>query len=90
MSQLMQQNTPKQAKKRGDWTDLNRDGKRIEALIKQLNTRVNPKGNKNNRPEPLSDELKLAYIQTIIKLTHEKRGIVDTVLQVKELLKEFK
>jgi hypothetical protein len=80
----------KAAKKRSDWTDLNRDGKRLDKLIKMLETRVNPSRKRKVMPEPLPDEIKLAYIDRIIKLTHEKRGIVDTVLGVNELLKEMK
>lgn len=86
-SDLMQH---KATKSRSDWTDLNRDGKRLDRLIKMLETKVNPSKRRKNIPEPLPIEVQLACIQTLIRLTHEKRGIVDTVLGVNQLLKEFK
>jgi len=37
-----------------------------------------------------NDEMKLAYIDRIIKATHEKFQLVQAVLGVRELLKETK
>jgi len=88
MSEVRQLLEQKEIIHRGDWTDLNRDGKRMEALIKQLYTRVKPDPRRKYKPEPLNDDMKIIFIGTIIKLTHEKRGIIDTVLGVKELLKD--
>lgn len=90
MSQISTIMDKKAVRKRSDWTDLNQDGKRLERLIKMLDTRVNPSRKRKNVPEPLPDEIKLAYIDRIVKLTHEKKAIVDMVLGVNTLLKEFK
>ena len=63
------------------WTDLNKDGRRLNRIIRQLESKI-----KNES----SDELQLAYIDRIIKCTHEKSQLTQTVLGVKELLKEAK
>ena len=63
------------------WTDLNKDGRRLNRIIRQLESKI-----KNES----SDELQLAYIDRIIKCTHEKSQLAQTVLGVKEILKEAK
>ena len=90
MSQIATVMEEKGVKRRSDWTDLNRDGQRLEKTLKMLYTRINPDPRRKNIPEPLSEEMMLSFIHTIIKVTHEKRGIVDTVLGVNTLLKEMK
>jgi len=64
-----------------NWTDLNKDGRRLNRIIRQLKTRL-----KNET----KDEMKLAYIDRIIKCTHEKSQLAQTVLGVREVLKEAK
>jgi len=62
-----------------NWSDLNRDGRRMERIIKDMNTKLwkcqNP-------------ELALSYADRLFKATHTKIMIVDRVLGVKKLLKE--
>ena len=89
MSQISVNKPAKEVKTRGDWTDLNRDGKRLERLIKMLDKRVNPSRKLKNPPPPLTDEEKLVHIDRIIKLTHEKKAIIECVLGVKDLLREL-
>ncbi len=61
-----------------NWADLNRDGRRLERIIKHMETKY-----KNN------PGLELAYINTLVKLTHEKREIVELVMSVKMLVKKL-
>ena len=63
------------------WADLNRDGRRMESLIKQMNT-------KQKKEKVMS--LKFSYINTMIKATVVKVGIAETVLNVNAILKEAK
>ena len=60
------------------WSDLNRDGRRLEAIIKDMNTKY--------WKEPNID-IKFAYADRLLKATHEKALIADRVLGVKKLLK---
>jgi len=62
-----------------NWTDLNKDGRRLNRIIRQLETKI-----KNEQ----NDEMKLAYIDRIIKCTHEKVQIAHVILGVNEILKE--
>ena len=64
-----------------NWTDLNKDGRRLNRIIRQLESKIKNESN---------DEMKLAYIDRIIKCTHEKSQLAQIVLGVKELLKEAK
>ena len=64
-----------------NWTDLYKDGRRLNRIIRMLETKIRTETN---------DELKLAYIDRIIKCTHEKTQLVNIVLGVDELLKEGK
>ena len=64
-----------------NWTDLNKDGLRLNRIISQLESKIKNESN---------DEMKLAYIDRIIKCIHEKSQIVQIVLGVKEILKEAK
>jgi len=61
------------------WSDLNRDGRRLEGLIKHMNSKFwNEK----------DIEIQFSYIDRLIRLTHQKMLIVDRVLGVKKLLQE--
>jgi len=64
-----------------NWADLNKDGRRLNRIIRQLESKIKNETN---------DELKLAYIDRLIKCTHEKTHLAEIVLGVKEVLKEAK
>ena len=64
-----------------NWLDLYRDGRRLNRIIRQMETRL-----KNET----DDSICLALIDRIIKCTHEKSQLAQIVLGVKELLKEGK
>ena len=61
-----------------NWADLNRDGRRLERIIKLMETRM--------KSEPVAE---LAYLDRLIKLTHEKREVVETVMGVKKLVRKL-
>ena len=63
-----------------NWSDLNRDGRRLEAIIKQMNT-------KYWKLVDTKPELAFTYFDRILKATHEKVAISNIVLGVKQLLK---
>ena len=60
---------------------MDKDGRRLNRIIRQLESKI-----KNET----KDEMKLAYIDRIIKCTHEKSQLAQIVLGVKEVLKEAK
>jgi len=60
---------------------LNKDGRRLNRIIRHLESKIK---------HETSDEMKLAYIDRIIKATHEKSQLAQIVLGVKEVLKEAK
>ena len=62
-----------------NWADLNRDGRRLERLIKWC---------ESNLETELDLGRKFGYFDRLLKATHEKREIVDIVLGVKKLRKE--
>ena len=68
------------------WSDLNKDGKRLERIIKQMDT--------NQKKESIKDtpnvQLQFAYIDRLIKATHLKVSIAETVLNVKGILQQAK
>jgi len=64
-----------------DWTDLNTDGRRLNRIIRQLETKIKNETN---------DDMKLAYIDRLIKCTHEKSQLAQLVLGVQEVLREAK
>jgi len=64
-----------------NWLDLYKDGRRLNRIIRQMETRLKNK---------TDDDICLALIDRIIKCTHEKAQIVNVVLGVKEVLKESK
>ena len=60
-----------------NWSDLNRDGRRLEAIIKDMNTKY----------WKANDDMKLAFLDRLLKATKQKAEIADRVLGVKQLLK---
>ena len=64
-----------------NWLDLYRDGRRLNRIIRQMESRL------KNETE---DDVCFALIDRIIKCTHEKAQIAHVVLGVKECLKESK
>lgn len=60
------------------WSDINRDGRRLESIIKAMNTKFHTATN---------ESMKLAYVDRIIKATHEKVEIAKIVLRVDEITK---
>ncbi len=63
-----------------DWSDLNRDGKRLESLIKEMR--------KKSKIEGIENSLYLAFIDRLIKATNAKVKIVEIVLNVDAVLKD--
>lgn len=61
-----------------NWADITKDGRRMEKIIKQMDT----KQQKCKDPE-----LQLSYITTLIKATHQKVAIAEQVLNVRKLVK---
>ena len=62
------------------WSDLNKDGRRVEGIIKQMNTVFWTQIEKN-------PDLALSYVDRIVKLEQVKTQLVDRVLGVKKMLK---
>ena len=58
-----------------------KDGRRLDRIIRQMESKIKNETN---------DELKLAYIDRIIKATHEKIQVANIVLGVRKILKEGK
>lgn len=74
------------------WTDLNIDGRRLDTIIKQCYTKCQTPRKKRGaeglcRPD-LPEDIKLAYMDRLIKATLAKHRLIETVLGVKQLLKE--
>ena len=63
------------------WSDLNRDGRRLEGIIKDMNTKY---------WKETDFTMQMAYLDRILKSTVTKVMIVDRVLGVKEILKDKK
>ena len=64
------------------WSDLNKDGMRLERIIKQCETKFNKYEH--------DDDLRLAYLDRLLKATHQKTIVVETVLSVRKALKDVK
>ena len=64
-----------------NWTDLYKDGRRLNRIIRLLESKIKNETN---------DEMTLAYIDRLIKVTHEKVQLANTVLEVRGILKENK
>jgi hypothetical protein len=63
-----------------NWTDLNKDGKRMDRVIRACMTQFTKKENPH--------ELKMVYLDRLLKATATKQKLAETVLGVKELLKQ--
>ena len=50
------------------WSDLNKDGRRLEAIIRDMNTKYW----KENNPD-----MQFSYVDRILKATHEKVAIAN-------------
>jgi len=59
------------------WSDLNRDGRRLEGIIKDMNTKY---------WKTTDFTMQMAYLDRILKSTVTKIMIVDRVLGVKDIL----
>jgi hypothetical protein len=62
-----------------DWADLNKDGRRLERIIKDMDKKAKTCTDK---------QLEFAYIDRIIKATNTKVNIAEIVLNVKKTLRE--
>lgn len=62
-----------------DWSDLNRDGRRLESIIKHCYTKF------KKEKDPI---LALAYVDRINKTTQNKAEIAKIVLRVREIIKD--
>lgn len=64
---------------KNSWTNLNLDGRRLERIIKLCETKI---GNNLN-----NDDLALAYIDRLIKASHQKERVADLVMGISHLRK---
>lgn len=60
------------------WSDLNKDGQRLDKIIKHMDTKQKKETNLN---------LQFAYIDRLIKATNQKVSLAYKVLEVERLLK---
>lgn len=61
------------------WYDINRDGRRLDRIIKMMYTKA-----KNEE----DFTMQMAYIDRLIKATNAKVNIAETVLNIKQILAE--
>jgi len=61
------------------WDDIYTDGRRLEKIIRFCETMIFKKN--------IDEQLKLSYIDRMIKVTHQKVEIVDKVLGVEFIVK---
>lgn len=64
-----------------DWTDLNRDGRRLEYIIRQCHKKA-----KNSLIQE-NDEMYFSYIDRVIKATNAKASLADTVLNIQKVIR---
>ena len=64
------------------WSDLTRDGIRLERVIKQCDTKM-----ESYEDNP---DLQLAYMDRLLKATHQKTIVIESVLSVRKALAELK
>ena len=64
------------------WYDLNKDGRRLESIIRQMHTRM--KMCELDNQEQLAKYF--AYADRLIRATSQKHSIAETVLNVKGFL----
>lgn len=65
-----------------NWTDLNKDGRRMDRIIKICHKRF------NNKNAPYEEQL--AFLDRLIKCTQTKEKLAITVLGVRAVLEEAK
>lgn len=65
-----------------NWTDLNKDGRRMDQIIRLCMTQFKKKENPY--------EMKLAFLDRLIKATQTKEKLAITVLGVRAVLEEAK
>ena len=63
------------------WTDLNVDGRRLENVIKWCYAMI--------YSEQAIPGDRLGYVDRLIKLTHEKREIIETIMGVRKIVKKL-
>jgi hypothetical protein len=61
------------------WSDLNKDGRRLEKIIKYCLTMME---------KEVVFEMKMAWLDRIIKATNTKVHIAEIVLGIKEILRQ--
>ena len=61
------------------WADINKDGRRLERVIKMMETKA---------IEAEDKDMQLAYVDRLIKATTAKVHIAEIVLNIKRLLAE--
>lgn len=69
-----------------DWTDLNKDGKKLNKILNICYKKMTPRKGKT----PMDDATFMGYIQCVCRLTHQKADLVQTVLGIKQALEEAK
>ena len=63
------------------WTDLNVDGRRLENVIKWCYSMIYSE-------QPIPGD-RLGYVDRLVKLTHEKREIIETIMNVRNVVKKL-
>ena len=63
------------------WTNLNQDGLRLERIIKLCETEM------VKALKDVNHDLVLAYMDRLIKATHQKERVVDLVMGISHLRK---
>ena len=66
------------------WADLNRDGRRLEKIIKICEKNIEAE----NRKTPIDDNRLFGYMDRLSRLTHNKAEIADLVLGVRKMLRK--
>lgn len=82
MSQITAQIDPILPTVKQNWTDLNKDGRRMEKVIKKCITEFSRKEN--------TVDIRLAFLDRAIKATTTKQSLAITVLGVKKSLEDAK
>ena len=78
MSQNLSQINPIEPSLKQNWTDLNKDGRRMDKIIRKCMTEFTKKENNH--------DIKLAYLDRVIKATQTKEKLAITVLGVRDAL----
>lgn len=66
------------------WTNLNGDGRRLERIIRLCETEISKRIESNDTDK---HDIILAYIDRLIKATHQKERVVDLVMGISHLRK---